>query len=204
MLDGSDRPFYGTEQMPRIFLALNFSVAATRKIAEEVDRAKAAMGDAGFRVAWVPAANIHLTLKFLGSVGEELVEGIAGAFRRVAARHQPIEAKAIGLGAFPSLQKPNILWVGVEAPPALAALQREVEGAMIELGFEKEERAYHPHVTVGRVKEARGSAADLWKSDALIASSALAEIVVYESRTRSAGAEYVARARVPLGDKEKR
>jgi 2'-5' RNA ligase len=190
--------------MPRIFLALNFSVAATRKIAEEVDRRKAAMGDAGFRVAWVPAANIHLTLKFLGSVGEEVVEGIAGACRRVAARHQPIEAKAIGLGAFPSPQKPNVLWVGVEAPAALAALQREVEGAMIELGFDKEERAYHPHVTVGRVKESRGSAADLWKSDALIASSALADIVVYESRTRSAGAEYVARARVPLGDKEKR
>ena len=190
--------------MPRIFLALNFSVAATRKIAEEVDRHKAAMGEAGFRVAWVPAANLHLTLKFLGSVGEEVVEGVTGACRRVAARHPPIEAKAVGLGAFPSAQKPNILWVGVESSPALAALQRDVEGAMVELGFEKEERAYHPHVTVGRVKEHRGSAADLWKSDALLASSALAEIIVYESRTRSAGAEYVARARVPLGDKEKR
>jgi 2'-5' RNA ligase len=187
-----------------MFLALNFSVSATRKLAEEVDRKKAAMGDAGFRVAWVPAANLHLTLKFLGSVGEELVEGVTGACRRVAARHSPIEAKAIGFGAFPSLHKPNVLWVGVEAPPSLLALQREVESAMVDLGFEKEERAYHPHVTVGRVKESRGSAEELWKSDALVSSSALAEIVVYESRTRSAGAEYVARARVPLGDKEKR
>lgn len=190
--------------MPRIFLALNFSVAATRKIAEEIERHKRPMADAGFRVAWVPAANLHLTLKFLGSVGEELVEGVTGACRRVAARQLPIEAKAIGLGAFPSLHKPNVLWVGVEAPPALAALQRDVESAMVELGFEKEERAYHPHVTVGRVKEARGSAETLWKSDALLGSSALAELIVYESRTRSAGAEYVARARVPLGDKEKR
>ncbi len=190
--------------MPRIFLALNFSVAVTRKIAEEIDRKKGAMADAGFRVAWVPAANLHLTLKFLGSIGEELVEGVAGACRRVAARHQPIEAKAIGFGAFPSLQRPNILWVGVEAPPTLAALQGEIEAAMVELGFDKEERAYHPHLTVGRVKESRGSAADSWKSDALIGSSALAEIIVYESRTRSAGAEYVARARIPLGDKERR
>jgi len=190
--------------MPRMFLALSFSVAVTRKIAEEVERHKAPMADAGFRVAWVPAANLHLTLKFLGSIGEELVEGVTGACRRVAARHQPIEARAVGLGAFPSLQKPNVLWVGVEAPQALAALQRDVEGAMVELGFEKEERAYHPHVTVGRVKEARGSAENLWKSDALLGSSALAEIIVYESRTRAAGAEYVARARVPLGDKEKR
>lgn len=204
MLDGSARAFYGTEQMPRMFLALSFSVAATRKIAEEVERRKAAMAEAGFRVAWVPAANLHLTLKFLGSIGEELVEGVSGACRRVAARHRPIEANAVGLGAFPSLGKPSVLWVGVDAPQALAALQRDVEGAMVELGFEKEERAYHPHVTVGRVKESRGSAENLWKGDALIASSALPEIIVYESRTRSAGAEYVARARVPLGDKEKR
>jgi RNA 2',3'-cyclic 3'-phosphodiesterase len=204
MLDDSDRPFYGTEQMPRTFLALNFSVAVTRKIAEEVERLKAPMGDAGFRVAWVPAANLHLTLKFLGSINEELVEGVTGACRRVAARHRPIEATAVGLGAFPSLQKPSVLWVGVEAPATLTALQREVEAAMIEVGFEKEERAYHPHVTVGRVKELRGSAADLWKGELQLGSSPLAEIIVYESRTRSAGAEYVARARVPLGDKEKR
>jgi len=190
--------------MPRIFLALTFTVAATRKIAEGVEAHKAQMAEAGFRVAWVPAANLHLTLKFLGSIGEELVEGVTSACRRVAARHRPIEANAVGLGAFPSLHKPSVLWVGVDAPQALAALQRDVEAAMVELGFEKEERAYHPHVTVGRVKEARGSAENLWKSDAPLASSALAEIIVYESRTRSAGAEYVARARVPLGDKEKR
>ena len=75
---------------------------------------------------------------------------------------------------------------------------------MVELGFDKEERAYHPHVTVGRVKESRGAAEEAWKGDALVGSSPFSEIVVYESKTRSAGAEYVARARVPLGDKEKR
>jgi 2'-5' RNA ligase len=204
MLDDSERAFYGTEQMPRTFLALNFSVAVTRKIAEEVERLKAPMGDAGFRVAWVPAANLHLTLRFLGSISEELVEGVTGACRRVAARHRPIEATAVGLGAFPTAQKPSVLWVGVDAGPALAALQRDVEAAMVELGMEKEERAYHPHVTVGRVKESRGPATDLWKGEAPLGASTLPEIIVYESRTRSAGAEYVARARVPLGDKEKR
>ena len=206
MLDDSESPIYGTEQMPRTFLALNFSVAVTKKVAEEVERLKAPMSEAGFRVAWVPAANLHLTLKFLGSIGEELVEGVTGACRRVAARHQPIEAKAVGLGAFPSLQKPSVLWIGVDAPPALAALQRDLEAAMVELGFDKEERAYHPHLTVGRVKESRAgsTAADLWKGDTLIGASLLPEIILYESKTRSAGAEYIARARVPLGDKEKR
>ena len=189
--------------MPRIFLALNFSVAVTRKIAEEIDRRKAPFSDAGFRIAWVPAANLHLTLKFLGSVADELVEGVTGACKRVAARHLPFEARAVGLGAFPSLERANVLWIGVEAPPALATLQREVDAAMVEIGFEKEERAFHPHVTVGRIKESRGSAADLWKGDVNAGGSLIGEIVVYESRTRSAGAEYVARARVPIGDPEK-
>jgi 2'-5' RNA ligase len=186
--------------MPRIFLAVNFSVAVTRKIAEEVERHKQAIADARLRVAWVPAANMHLTLRFLGSIGEELVEGVTGACKRVAPRHQPVEAKAVGLGAFPSLNRPRVLWVGVEAPEALSALQRDVEAAMVDLGFEKEERAYHPHLTVGRVKEGHASVAELWKSDVVCGSSPLSEIVVYESRTRSAGAEYVARARVPLGN----
>ena len=113
--------------MPRIFLALNFSVAVTRKIAEEVARLQPPMTEAGFRVAWVPAANLHVTLRFIGSIEESLVEGVTGACRRVAAGHAPIEAKAGGVGAFPSLQKPTVLWVGVQAPPALSALQRDVE-----------------------------------------------------------------------------
>jgi 2'-5' RNA ligase len=190
--------------MPRIFLALNFSVAVTRKIAEEVERLKRPVGDTGLRVAWVPAANLHLTVRFLGSISEELVEGVTGACKRVAARHAPFEAKAVGLGAFPSLHGPRVLWVGVEGPPELAALQHDVEAAMVELGFEKEERAFHPHITVGRVKQGHAALTDLWKSDAVLGTSPFAEIVVYESKTRSTGAEYIARARVPLGDKEKR
>jgi 2'-5' RNA ligase len=200
MLDAVDRAVYGTEQMPRIFLALNFSVAVTRKIAEEIERKKQALADAGFRVAWVPAANLHLTLRFIGSVGEELVEGIVGACRRVAARHLSIEARAVGLGAFPSLERPSVLWVGVDAPPALAALQADLETAMVELGCEPETRPYHPHLTAGRVKEGpRGAATEAWHGEVDCGSSTLAEIIVYESKTRSAGAEYVARARIPLG-----
>jgi 2'-5' RNA ligase len=184
--------------MPRIFLALNFSVAVTRRIAEEVERRKQPLVEAGFRVAWVPAANLHLTIKFLGSIREEAIEGVVGALNRVAPRHQPFEARAQGLGAFPSLHKPSVLWLGVESP-SLPPLQCEVEGAMVELGFDKEERTFHPHITVGRVKESRGDLTALWQANVDCGGSSLPEIVVYESKTRSAGAEYIARARVPLG-----
>jgi 2'-5' RNA ligase len=186
--------------MPRIFLALNFSVAVTRKIAEEIERKKQALANAGFRIGWVAPANLHLTMRFVGSVGEELVEGIAGACRGVAARHAPIEARAVGMGAFPGLERPSVLWVGVAAPPSLSALQADLEAAMVELGCAPEARAYHPHVTAGRVKEqGRGSAEELWKGEIDCGGSVLPEIIIYESKTRSAGAEYVARARIPLG-----
>lgn len=189
--------------MTRIFLALNFSVAITRRIAEEIERRKQPLADAGFRVAWVPAANLHLTLKFLGSIREEAIEAIIGSLHRLAPRHQPIiDGRGVGLGAFPSLERPTVLWMGVESS-SLLALQRDVEGAMVELGFDKEERPYHPHVTVGRVKEAPGDLTALWKSDAEFGGSSLPEIIVYESKTRSAGAEYIARARVPLGKSNK-
>jgi 2'-5' RNA ligase len=184
--------------MPRTFLALNFSLAVTRRIVEEVERAKRPFADAGFRVAWVPAANLHVTLKFLGSIPEELVEGVASRLRRIAPAHAPFEARAGGLGAFPSTVHPNILWVGVSAPPELAALQRDVEDALFELGLAREERAFHPHVTVGRVKQAHGDASALWHSDVDCGASQISEIVVYESQTRSSGAEYIARARVPF------
>jgi 2'-5' RNA ligase len=177
----------------RCFLALTLSVAVTRKIAEEVERRRKEIAG---RVAWVPPANLHLTLQFLGSIDETLVDGIVGRLKKVAARHAPFEARARGLGAFPDTQRPKVLWVGVEAE-GLAKLQKEVEAAMVELGFPKEERAFHPHVTVARVKESV-TLGD-WSSAVDLGASTVGEIVVYESRTHKSGAEYIARARVVLG-----
>jgi RNA 2',3'-cyclic 3'-phosphodiesterase len=177
----------------RAFLALTFSVAVTRKIAEEIERRR---NSVPAKVAWVPPANLHLTLQFLGSIDENLIEGIVVGLKKIAARHAPFEARARGLGAFPDLQHPKVLWVGVEGD-GLARLQKDVEGAMLELGFPKEERAFHPHVTVGRVKET--AALPDWNAAVECGASTIGEIVVYESRSIKTGVEYVARARVALG-----
>ena len=172
----------------RAFVAMTFPVAVTRKIADEIDRQRKAVSA---RVAWVPPANLHVTLRFLGSIAEEMVDGaLVPRLKKVAARHQPFEARAKGFGSFPS-----VLWVGVESD-GLVKLQREVETVAVELGFAKEERAFHPHITVGRVKD--GSVGE-WSSAAEFGAATLNEIVVYESRTHKSGAEYIARARVALG-----
>ena len=190
----------------RSFLALNFSVSVTRRIAEEVERHKAALATAGQRISWVPAANLHLTLQFLGAIDEELVEGIAGRVGAVATRHRPFELKAVGFGRFPlaSTSEPaRVLWVGVRDSAPLLALQKDVVGALVGLGLSlpSEPSGFHPHVTVGRVKEA-AAAGLAWSSEAELGASLVNEIVVYESRSDTAGlhgVEYQARARIPIG-----
>jgi len=187
--------------MIRLFLAVNAQVAVTRRIAEEVAKLKSQVRES-MRVVWVPPANLHVTLMFLGSAQEEIIEGIEGRLAKVAARHAPFQMKARGLGAFPSAEKPRVLWFGVDGGEALLKLQRDVEGAMVELGFAKDQHAYHPHITVGRVKEQ--AAESTWPASPEIDAgvSTVSEIVVYESKTTSAGAEYTARARVQLSKKE--
>ena len=134
------------------------------------------MAEAGFSVAWVPAANLHLTSKFLGTVERGADRGHG---RRLPARGGAPSADrapgASGWAHFPRREKPSVLWVGVEAATALAALQRDVEAAMVGARLRRRRRAYHPHVTVGRVKgPARGAAGDeSWKGDALFGASAL-------------------------------
>lgn len=182
----------------RAFVALNLSIAATRRVVDEVERQKPGLG-AGLKVAWVPPANLHLTLRFVGSVDEALVEGMAGRLRPRLLRRAPFDLRVRGLGAFPSIEKPRVLWVGLDGGEPLLSLQREVEAALCELGLPREERPFHPHLTVGRVKEQADGAQVAWSSEADLGMSQVHEIVIYESRTAQKGAEYLARARLPLG-----
>jgi 2'-5' RNA ligase len=189
----------------RAFLALSFSLPVTRRIADEAAKLKAPFEEAGLRVTWVPAANLHVTLLFLGGIEEELVEGIAGRLRRVAAGIAPFEMRARGWGAFPSLERPRVLWAGVDAGPALGELAKGAREAMLGLGIaldpDDDKRGFHPHVTVGRVKDGHGPVPAVFREAGGLdfGSSAASEIVVYESAPVSRGVEYRVRARVPLG-----
>lgn len=184
----------------RAFVAASLSVQAARRVVDEVEKVRRPLAERGVRVGWVPPANLHVTLKFLGSVQEESLEAIAGKMRRLLVGRSPVELKLGGFGAFPTDAEPRVLWVGVDGGQGLLQIAREVERECTELGFEREERVYHPHITVGRVKDvgAPGAIAELWKSSVALGTSSLKEIVVYESQTLKTGSEYVARHRVPF------
>jgi 2'-5' RNA ligase len=104
-------------------------------------------------VRWVRVEGVHLTLKFLGNVAETDLPEIKAALARVARQHGPFAFTVGGVGCFPNVRRPRVVWVGVEEETgSLAALQRDVEKGLIPLGFEAEKRAFHPHLTLGRTR----------------------------------------------------
>jgi RNA 2',3'-cyclic 3'-phosphodiesterase len=102
-------------------------------------------------VRWVAAKNIHLTLKFLGEVSVSNLDMLQEALLAEAAGHKPLEFSVGGLGGFPSLQRPRVVWVGVEAPAELGAVQVGLDHRLARLGYAPEERPFSPHLTLGRV-----------------------------------------------------
>ena len=132
----------------RSFVALELSDEVRERLTELLKRLR----QTNAAVKWVEPENLHLTLKFLGGVPEGQIEAIVEALRTIAQATEPFPFTVKGVGGFPDLRRPRVLWVGVEPTPPLMRLQQIVEQAMERLGFPPEERTYHPHITLGRVK----------------------------------------------------
>ncbi len=133
----------------RTFVALVPSEAEQGRLAD----AAAGLRDAGFPIRWVPPQNIHLTLKFLGELSEERVRDVCSAVDDAADGVAPFEMIVGGFGAFPSLRRPQVVWVGVELESTIQSLQGSLEEALAGLGFPREERSFRPHLTLGRARK---------------------------------------------------
>jgi len=109
----------------------------------------------GVRASWARRSTLHLTLKFLGDVEETSLPEVVAAVARASSRVSAFSFETRSLGAFPSPERPRVLWVGVEPEGELVALHEAVDGELAELGFPRERRRFHPHVTLGRLREPR-------------------------------------------------
>lgn len=136
----------------RSFIAFNLPDPLRRDMRETMELLR----ESNAQVSWVRVENLHLTLKFLGDVETDRFQSIDEALARICASHEGFPLAFRDLGCFPSLKNPRVVWIGVTGNSALAALQVEVEEAMAVLGFEKEERPFSPHLTIGRVKGPAG------------------------------------------------
>ncbi len=104
-------------------------------------------------IRWVPALNVHLTLKFLGDVSPSSLDLIKQMLMAEASQFPAFDVQVEGLGCYPNLRRPRVLWVGLTAPAELSWLQRAIEAAAARLGYESEERDFSPHLTIGRVRQ---------------------------------------------------
>lgn len=136
----------------RLFVAINFTV----KDRQRMYRAARKLREAELPVRWVDVDQIHMTLKFLSEVRPERVGDVKEAVARVAEKTAPFTMLMRGAGAFPTMRRPKVIWLGAEAMPELRCLKHDMEWELAPQGFEREVRAFHPHVTLGRAtNEAR-------------------------------------------------
>lgn len=135
----------------RAFIAIDLPTQTQESIEKQTARLRQALGDD--LVRWVPAQNMHLTLKFLGNVAASHVDFLKQTLAQIAVSQSPFDLQVGGIGSFPTLKRPRVLWIGIHAPAALASLQRSIEAGATRLGYEKEERSFSPHLTLGRVRQ---------------------------------------------------
>jgi len=140
----------------RAFIAVEIPSEIHQAIDKETAQIQATLNPAIVR--WVPASNIHLTLKFLGDISPANLEMLAQMLTVEVSQHQAFEIKFGGLGAFPNPKRPRVIWIGIQAPAGLEALQHGIEAAAATLGYPNEKRPFSPHLTIGRVKQNVGSA----------------------------------------------
>lgn len=132
----------------RLFLAINFSLDVRRAVYAATAPLRRVAPDLG----WIAAERLHLTLKFLGELPESTALVVAEAVREIVARHDVVPMVLGGVGAFPSLRRPRVIWLGIGREPRLELLQNDIESRCAELGFEVEGRPFRPHVTLARVR----------------------------------------------------
>lgn len=103
---------------------------------------------------WIPVANQHITLKFLGSTSEDRLSDVVSLCEQVAGRHAAAPLTLTELGVFPSRRRARVLWIGIDDPGGLlSSLAGALDRDLAEVGFAPEARAYSPHLTVARFKK---------------------------------------------------
>jgi len=144
--------------MKRCFVAMRIDDVARRELAALAEDLGALPRRAALKLRPVKAASLHLTLKFLGNTPDGQVPEVLAAMTAVAAGLPPAPAAIVGLGAFPSPAQPRIVFAALgDGRDPITALAVRLEDAFDPMGFPREERTPHPHVTLARVERAKKS-----------------------------------------------
>ena len=156
-------------------------------------------------VRWERVEKLHVTLRFIGDTTAESMSGIHAALHR-AAMHagRPFPAHYSSTGFFPNRHRPRVLWIGMVDPEGRStALHDAVEQELRSLGIDEDDKEFHPHVTVGRMRNERPSPRLLEDFEKLTLHTdqvTVHEFVLMKSDLRADGSQYSVIGRFPLGD----
>lgn len=180
----------------RLFVGIPLADQVRAELAAVVARLR--QGSDNLR--WSAPESWHITLQFLGNADAGPLDSLKARLGEV--RSAPVPVRLAALGAF---ERAGVVFVDVEVAPALAALQQQIAAASAQCGFRPEERPFHPHITLARVR-GRRSFRGLplpprgQQKPPQFAPFSAREFLLYESFTDPSGARYEVRARFALGD----
>lgn len=149
----------------------------------------------GFKVGWVKPENIHLTLKFLGEISKQDIDTVVQSMAETAKLYSPLTFSAKGIGVFPTVKRPRILWIGLNGDTyPLIQLQKDLEERLDSSGFPKEGRAFKAHLTLGRARaeiDPRQLVEVMEKFSGIESEQFISnKIILFRSELKSGGAVY--------------
>ncbi len=154
-------------------------------------------------VRWVKAANLHFTLRFLGDIEHDSISILEDNLKGNLVDVKPFSLKLSGLGCFPNMRRPRVVWVGADGDlDELKKLARSVESACRNSGFEKADKPFSAHLTIGRVKYPKGLdqlTTSLQNTEFEPEQFQVDEVVVFKSDLSPRGPTYTPLAKVGLG-----
>ena len=184
----------------RCFIAIELPEAVKSTLSGIEEELKKSKAD----VRWIKPDNIHLTLKFFGNIEEKKTEKIIEIMESICNQYAPFTIEIKGMGTFPNIKSPRVLWVGIEGNDTLKTLQKEIENKMESIGFEREDRAFTAHLTLGRFrssieKEGLLKAVKLHEKDTFVGSINVQSLSLIRSDLHPEGARYSKIIDIPLG-----
>ena len=173
-----------------------FAVELPRNVKAEMAHLQTELRRAGADVGWTNPENIHLTLRFLGEIEEGRLNSLKQVCAETVAEFHPFSLCLKETGYFPDFRRPRVLWVGLGGSIEIATqLQNRLEQGLMAFGFDREDKPFKPHLTIGRVKSGKNikplvAKADMYRLPEL--SFEVGEIVLFKSELLPAGARYTA------------
>lgn len=185
----------------RLFVGVPVAPAVAHALAGVAETLARRARGGSVALRWAPPAGYHVTLAFLGAARPEAVTAVRARLLEVAAGGRGFRFRTHRLGGFPSLERAAVLWAGIEDQSGeLTRLADAVATAMADLGFARDRRAYHPHVTLARLGEP-ASVAELALplSEQVFGETRCDSLTLFESVTTPHGSEYRPIVRAALG-----